>query len=44
MKGTITKVFLINGTLDNINLNSFFRAKKRKDKIKKLYERSIKLG
>lgn len=39
MTGTITKVFLIDGTLDNININSYFRAKIRKRKIKKIYEK-----
>lgn len=43
MKNTINKIFLIDGTLDNININSYFRAKTRKEKIKRIYERSDKL-
>lgn len=41
--GGISKVFLINGTNQDIDLFSFFKAQKRKKKIKKLYEQSSKL-
>jgi hypothetical protein len=44
MTGGILKVFFINGTSENISVESYYRAKKRRQKIKKLYERSNKLG
>lgn len=43
MTSSILKVFLIDGTGENLNIDSYFRAKTRKEKIKKLYERSDKL-
>jgi len=44
MTASILKVFFINGTAENISVESYYRAKKRRQKIKKLYERSNKLG
>ena len=43
MTASILKVFFINGTSENISVESYYRAKKRRQKIKKLYERSNKL-
>ncbi len=44
MTSSIIRVFFIDGTGENVNIESFFRAEKRRKKIKRLYERSNKLG
>jgi len=43
MTGGILKVFFINGTAENISVESYYRAKKRRQKIKKLYENTKQL-